>query len=359
MRTNELKCLYYAAILFVMTGSDDGDIGSNMNTYVLYFEQDGIRYHILSEEYKTVEVVGSSEHNSLDDGSVVIPQTVAINGSTYAVTTIRDWAFYGCSALASVDMPSVTTIGYNAFKQCDALTSVSMPVATTIGNGAFQGCDALTSVSMPSATTIGDGAFQNCSALTSVSMPSVTTIGEYAFQNCSALTSVSMPSVTTIGDLAFNYCSALTSVDIPASVRLIGDYAFEWSSGLTSVYCHWKFPLECYPQFEETVLTDAVLYVPTGTKEAYAKTPPWSGFINIEEKDYSGISATPQSGLSVKVVDGAIVIDGGDGTASAPMVEVYSASGQCAYRGTDTAISGLPHGVYVVRVGGTVQKVAF
>ena len=58
------------------------------------------------------------------------------------------------------------------------------------------------------------------------------------------------------------------------------------------------------------------------------------------------------------MIDGAISIDGTDGTASAPVVEVYSAGGVCVYRGTDTVIGGLTHGVYVVKVGGTVQKVA-
>ena len=167
-----------------------------------------------------------------------------------------------------------------------------------------------------------------------------------------------MPVATTIGEMAFSDCSALTSVDIPASVRLIGDYAFEWSSALTSVYCHWKFPLECYPQFEETVLTDAVLYVPTGTIEAYSRVYPWSKFLNIEEKDYSGIADATAPEVVIKVIDGAISIDGGDGTASTPMVEVYSVGGQCIYRGTDSSIGGLGHGIYVVRVGGTVQKVA-
>ena len=62
--------------------------------------------------------------------------------------------------------------------------------------------------------------------------------------------------------------------------------------------------------------------------------------------------------LSVKVIDGAIVIKGGDGMASAPVVEVYSAGGVCVWRGTDRSISGLTHGVYVVKVGDTVQKVA-
>ena len=139
---------------------------------------------------------------------------------------------------------------------------------------------------------------------------------------------------------------------------MIGDDAFERCSGLDSVYCHWEQPLECAPNFYETVLENATLYVPTGTIDAYRSVDPWRWFINIEEGNYSGIADTPGSGLSVKVIDGAITIEGGVGTASAPVVEVYSAGGQCVYRGTESSIGGLPRGVYVVKVGGTVQKVA-
>ena len=233
-----------------------------------------------------------------------------------------------------------------------------MPEVTEIGNWAFSYCRSLSSVSMPSVTTIGVKAFYFCRSLSSVSMPSVTTIGAQAFGTCDALHSVSMPEVTEIGNWAFSYCSFLRSIDIPASVTMIGESAFTYCDGLTSVYCHWEQPLECYPGFEETVYENATLYVPVGTTDAYRSVYPWSEFINIEEKDYSGIAESPQLGLSVKVIDGAISIDGTDGTASAPMVEVYSAGGVCVYRGTNSSIGGLPHGVYVVKVGGTVQKVA-
>ncbi len=85
---------------------------------------------------------------------------------------------------------------------------------------------------------------------------------------------------------------------------------------------------------------------------------PWSDFANIVEARYSGIADTPGSEMAVKVIDGAITVEGGDGTASAPVVEVYSAGGGCVYRGTDTVIGGLTYGVYVVKVGDMVQKVA-
>ena len=297
------------------------------------FMVDGICYNILSEDDRTVMVTESPYGYS---GEVVIPAEVTYDGSTYSVTTIGDLAF-----------------GY-----CSALTSVSMPSVTTIGNSAFERCSALTSVEMPSVTTIGAYVFYECSSLTSISMPSVTTIGGYAFYYCNALTSVSMPSATTIGYGAFYYCFALTSIDIPASVSMIDDYAFTACSSLTSVYCHWEEPLECEPEFEDEVLMNAILYVPDGCVDAYRAVKPWSEFANIEEEGYSGIADTPQPEMTVKVIDGAISIEGGDGTASAPVVEVYSAGGQCIYRGTDSSIGGLGHGIYVVRVGGTVQKVA-
>ena len=167
-----------------------------------------------------------------------------------------------------------------------------------------------------------------------------------------------MPSVTTIGDESFYYCNALTSLDIPASVTTIGDDAFGSCSSLTSVYCHWDEPLECEPEFEDEVMATATLYVPTGTVDTYRSVSPWDKFINIEEKDYSGIAGTPQSEVTVKVIDGVITVEGGDGTVSAPVVEVYSAGGVCVYRGTDSSIGGFGRGVYVVKVGGTVQKVA-
>ena len=139
---------------------------------------------------------------------------------------------------------------------------------------------------------------------------------------------------------------------------MIGDYAFDGCSSLTSVYCHWERPLECNPMFDETVLANATLYVPDGCVDAYRTVKPWSDFANIEEGGYSGIADATASEVVIKVIDGAITVEGGDGTESAPVVEVYSAGGVCVYRGTDTVIGGLTHGVYVVKVGGTVQKVA-
>ena len=174
-------------------------------------------------------------------GTVVeIPEKVYVGSTELTVTSIGNYAFKGCSGLASITIPnSVTSIGNYAFSGCSGLTSVTIPNSvTSIGNGAFSICGGLTSIEIPnSVTSIGKYAFQNCSSLTSIEIPnSVTSIGDNAFSDCSSLTSVTIGnSVTTIGGSSFRGCSGLTSITIPSSVTSIGKLAFSDCSDLTSI----------------------------------------------------------------------------------------------------------------------------
>ncbi len=124
---------------------------------------DGIYYDITPAN-RTASVTRVSY-----SGGVIIPETIAFDGTTYSVTSIGDGAFANHSGLTSVTIGnSVTSIGKYAFAGCWGLTSV------TIGN---------------SVTSIGDYAFTDCSGLTSVTIGnSVTSIGYDAFRGCSGLT---------------------------------------------------------------------------------------------------------------------------------------------------------------------------
>ena len=75
---------------------------------------------------------------------------------------------------------------------CNASVIPNDGSVTSIGDYAFYGCSGLTSVTIPdSVTSIGDSAFSGCSGLTSVTIGSgVTSIGDYAFYNCSDLTAI-------------------------------------------------------------------------------------------------------------------------------------------------------------------------
>lgn len=133
------------------------------------FEVDGLYYNILSEEDRTVEVTHKSNHSDENEnyvsGEMEIPRRVLYNKKTYTVTAIGMYAFWQCTGLTSVTIPSsVTSIGDCAFFSCSGLTSMTIPNSvTSVGETAFGSCTGLTSVMIPnSVTSIGDWAFSNC-----------------------------------------------------------------------------------------------------------------------------------------------------------------------------------------------------
>lgn len=151
-------------------------------------------------------------------GALVIPDSVTYNGTTYAVTSIGQAAFYWCDSLTSVTIGNrVVSVSRLAFYRCTNLTSVS------IGTGV---------------TVIDYYAFGLCSNLSSIAIPdNVATIGEFAFSGCELHFLTLGNGVTTIGSGAFS-SSLLRTLSIPASVISIGRRAFtafgDYNSGVST-----------------------------------------------------------------------------------------------------------------------------
>ena len=185
-------------------------------------------------------------------------------------------------------------LGTHAFYGCSGLTSLTLPSGlTSIGSWAFTGCSGLTSLSLPSGvTSIGDGAFFGLSSLTSLSLPSgLTSIGDQAFHECSGLTSLSLPSgITSIGNQVFCYCSGLTSLSLPSGLTSIGNGAFYGCSGLTSIYVYAeKMPKLGTNMFDGCDAKKCTVYVPKGTYDDYWLSE-FGYFENIVEFDPTGIN---------------------------------------------------------------------
>ena len=160
-----------------------------------------------------------------------------------ALISIGEWAFYGCSALATIDLSDteMTFIGERAFAECTALSKALLPnTITSIQDLAFDNCRSLTSIDLSGMpiTSIKSGTFNQCSALTSVLLPDTASyVGSEAFQGCSALASIDLShtAVTSIQSGTFNGCTALTSIRLPNSLNSIGNEAFKGCSALASI----------------------------------------------------------------------------------------------------------------------------
>lgn len=123
-------------------------------------------------------------------------------------------AFYWCSSLQRVELPSVKTVYESAFAYCDGLSTVSFPNCEMIEGAAFTNCGSLTVLSFPACTTIsGVNHFNYCQRVSTAYFPNLTSING-TFGNCFSLTSIYAPKVERLGG-GFAGCRMLPSVHFP------------------------------------------------------------------------------------------------------------------------------------------------
>jgi hypothetical protein len=277
------------------------DICLNCNSF-LHF-----KYNLLSNN--TYEIIG---YNAELPTELIIPSTyngkpvtkIADSAFSYTtcdslsnvekltipntITSIGNYAFYGCVNLHSVYLSnSVTNIGNYAFNNDTSNSTGSYAIITFYFTGTKSEWNninkgssweynrssircidyieelginlelkedntytitsidnkELTEIIIPSTykerkiTEIGSSAFSEYENLISITIPdSVTSIGNYAFMSCSNLESVDIPdSVTSIDDWAFAGCISLKNVTIGSGVTSINNETFLGCSNLTNI----------------------------------------------------------------------------------------------------------------------------
>ena len=200
---------------------------------------------------------------------------------------IRDYAFYMCRTLETINIPStIASFGQYSFSNCEFLSFITFPSSltsipdhclndcvnlkdctlpknisfsgtynlsyvpfnkiiltkadlTTIPNYCFNGCYVPREIILPdSVTSIGTYAFSYCYSMSAITLPpNLTTLGTYAFDHCYNLTNIIIPNkVTSIPERCFNYCYKLQISFANSSVLTsIGTYAFYYCTDLTSI----------------------------------------------------------------------------------------------------------------------------
>ena len=213
------------------------------------------------------------------------------------LTTVGEYSFYMCTELESIDLSKVTSMGTTAFAYCISLESVTLsPNLEELADLVFYGCTALADINLDSVVRFGMGsvcgvqlpatleltkaeyldsyAFIESSTIegddakhyvVSVVAPNLVYVGEQAFAGCELLDSVYAPKLEEIGTAAFAY-TAIKKFEVFESLKTVGSNAFEGCDGFTSFFTKVE-GAEVYDKiFESVMIKDGVLYslVPNG-----------------------------------------------------------------------------------------------
>ena len=280
---------------------------ASVSTFAYDYHGDLLCYNVLTDS--TVAVTGQSEYKTMPryeylPENLVIPAEVTLQGKTYKVVSIDQWAFYACTMLKSVTIPSsVTFIGLSAFQYCEKLVNVDIPTSvTTVEGSAFsytKWYDNLPDGEVYINNTLYRYKGTAPENTQIVVKDGTTRIAGFTFWNQSNIVSIELPqSLTVIEQCAFEGCTQLSSILIPKNVTFIGCSAFAKCTGLMEVICLAPTPpiagVSANPSpsdwmFAGVEVSKIPLYVPAESIDLYKEAEQWMFFnpiLPIEPTSY-------------------------------------------------------------------------
>lgn len=202
----------------------------------------------------------------------------------YGKDGIRDYAFYGNSAITDITITTYPNIYSYAFANMKALRSISAPLCQSMGNIGINSADSI---------------LRGCTALVTVNLPELTTIGGNMFNGCTSLVNIALPKVTTMtANSSFNGCTSLASVDFGAPTKIGGSDFFKNCSSLTALILRGSSVcalnntgcLSGTPFASGS--TGGTLYVPASLVSSYQSATNWSTILGYTNNQIKSIEST-------------------------------------------------------------------
>ena len=213
------------------------------------------------------------------------------------ITAIDEYAL-ACRSVKEIKLhEGVEKIGQYAFSFA-LLSSIEIPASVTfLGEAFVSWIPGLKKITVAESNTcckfVNDALYNADMTLFYMVLPgnnkieiaeTVTRIGDAAIQSTELETLVIPDNVREIGIQAIIDNPKLKTVVIGSGVEEIGIMALDENKSLEAIYLRRETPAEIQEDlFEDEYYDKVTLYVPTGTKEAYAIAPYWGKFKTIEE----------------------------------------------------------------------------
>ena len=204
-----------------------------------------------------------------------------------SLTSLGDSAFFQTAiSNITIDNAGLKTIPGGCFYQCTSLQNAYVSSAiTTIGEYAFYGCNNLKGF-----TCVAEGN-------TGIEMPAgVTRIERYTFSGCRYLTTLDLPEgLSFIGDRALRQCKFTGDIELPSTLDSISARVFEGSASNQSTMSSLKVKAVTPPKIISAKISNdpevytyelflnvdnppAVIYVPSASVTAYKEATGWSAY---------------------------------------------------------------------------------
>lgn len=186
-----------------------------------------------------------------EDGTLVIPASVTLEGRTYKVKGPATDGFVCHPEIRHlVFSEGVTNVEWKSFSYCLNLESIHIPTTVTwVAPSSFDGCSNLRSITVEKGNAKYDSR-NNCNAIIETSnntlvqgcantiIPTeIKTIGSSAFEDQQISDSLILPQgIKGIGHYAFRGCTGLRHITLPDSLEFFGTMTFAECTNLQEIF---------------------------------------------------------------------------------------------------------------------------
>lgn len=200
-------------------------------------------------------------------------------------TELKDYTFYKCDKLHTVNMPNIQSIGQYCFYYVNVLSNINVSKVITVGVNAFVSAfkENVIYLELPELVTLGgDSEFRNNAGIKSFKAPKLKNLSQQTFAYNANCEEYFLPLAEIMGKNTFLSNISLVSLSLPSIKQINGTNVFKDCGALTSLILAGEYvaSLGSTTSFTNTPIANGTgyIYVPSALVNDYKGATNWSAF---------------------------------------------------------------------------------